>query len=70
MNPESVHRAIDGSLARLKTDYLDIWMFHRDDLTQPVGPLVDALDAEVKKGRIRAYGASNWSTERIQEAID
>ncbi|UAB72257.1 aldo/keto reductase [Vibrio sp. SCSIO 43132] len=70
VNPESVHRAIDGSLKRLKTDYLDIWMFHRDDLSQPVGPLVDALDEEVKKGRIRAYGASNWSTERIQEAID
>ncbi len=70
INPESVHKAIDGSLERLKTDYLDIWMFHRDDLSHPVGPLVDALDEEVKKGRIKAYGASNWSTGRIQEAIE
>ena len=70
INPESIHKAIDGSLERLKTNYLDIWMFHRDDPAHPVGPLVDALDAEVQEGRIKAYGASNWSTERIQEAID
>ncbi|MEM7128434.1 MAG: aldo/keto reductase [Chloroflexota bacterium] len=70
IDPESVHHAIDGSLERLKTDYLDIWMFHRDNLAHPVGPLVDALDEEVRKGRIKAYGASNWSTERIQEAIE
>ncbi len=70
INPQSIHRAIDGSLDRLKTDHLDIWMFHRDDLSQPVGPLVDALDEEVRTGRIKAYGASNWSTARIQQAID
>ena len=70
INPESVHRAIEGSLERLKTHYLDIWMFHRDDPSQSVGPLVDALDEEVKAGRIKAYGASNWRVERIQEAID
>lgn len=69
INPESIHKAIDGSLERLQTDYLDIWMFHRDDLSQPIGPLVDALDAEVKQGRLRTYGASNWSVERIGEAI-
>ena len=70
IDPESIHRAIDGSLARLQTDYLDIWMFHRDDPAQAVGPLVDALDEEVRGGRLRAYGASNWSTARIQQAID
>lgn len=70
INPESVHKAIDGSLKRLKSDYLDIWMFHRDAPHHPVGPLVDALDEEVRAGRIRAYGASNWTTARIQEAID
>lgn len=70
VDADSIHRAIEGSLSRLQTDYLDIWMFHRDDLSQPVGPLVDALDVEVKAGRIRAYGASNWTTERIQQAVD
>jgi len=70
ISPASIHRAIEGSLARLKTDHLDIWMFHRDDPSHSVGPLVDALDKEVKAGRIKAYGASNWTTERIQKAID
>ncbi len=65
-----IHRAIDGSLKRLKSDNLDIWMFHRDDPAHPVGPLVDALDERVRDGSIRAYGASNWSTARIQQAID
>ena len=70
IDPGSIHKAIDGSLGRLRTDYLDIWMFHRDDPSLPVGPLVDALDEEVRAGRIKAYGASNWTTARIQEAVD
>ena len=70
IDPPSIHRAVEGSLERLKTDHIDLWMFHRDRLDYPVGPLVDALDEEVKLGRIKAYGASNWSTTRIQEAID
>lgn len=70
ISPGSVHKAIDGSLERLKTDHLDIWMFHRDDPSQPVGPLVDALDEEVRAGRVKSAGASNWTSERIQEAVD
>ena len=45
-------------------------MFHRDDLSQPVGALVDRLGEQVSSGRLRVYGASNWSIARIQEAID
>ena len=70
IDPESIHRAIDGSLSRLKTDYLDVWMFHRDDINLPVDELVDALDEEVKSGRVRVIGASNWTTTRIQAGID
>lgn len=70
IDPDSVHRAIDGSLARLKVPTLDIWMFHRDDPAHPVGPLVDALDEEIRAGRLLAYGASNWRSARIKEAID
>ena len=68
IGPGQIHRAIDGSLARLKTDCLDIWMFHRDDPSLHVGPLVDALDEEVRSGRIRAWGASNWTPARLQQA--
>ena len=70
IGPDQIHRAIDGSLRRLKTDHLDIWMFHRDAPDLEVGPLVDALDDEIGQGRIRAWGASNWTTDRLQQAID
>ena len=70
IDPDRIHAAIEGSLARLKTDCLDIWMFHRDDPSLAVGPLVDALDEEVRAGRIRAWGASNWTTARLQQAAE
>ena len=43
-------------------------MLHRDDPDVPVGPIVEALNEHVRAGRIRAFGGSNWSVERIQEA--
>lgn len=68
VTPEYIHQAILGSLRRLGTGYLDIWLLHRDDPSVPVGPLVEALNRELEAGTIRAYGGSNWTTERIQEA--
>jgi len=70
IGPAQIHAAIDGSLARLQSDSMDIWMFHRDDPKLDVAPLVDALDDEIRRGRIRAWGASNWSTARLQQARD
>lgn len=69
ISSSSIRSAVEGSLRRLQTDYLDVWMPHRDDPTLEVGPIVEALSAEVTAGRIRTYGASNWSTDRIAEAI-
>lgn len=69
MSADTIEDAISGSLDRLKTDHLDVWMFHRDDPSLDVGPLVEALAREVTSGRILAYGASNWSTSRIADAI-
>lgn len=69
LSPKGIHAAIDGSLQRLGTDYLDVWMLHRDDETQDVAVFVEAMAEEVKRGRIRAYGGSNWSTQRLGEAI-
>ncbi len=66
--PEWIHKAIAGSLKRLGTSYLDIWLLHRDDPTVPVGEIVEALNRELEAGTIRAYGASNWTVERIEEA--
>ena len=58
------------SLARLRTNYIDLYLLHRDDRSVPVGPLVDALDEHARTGRIRAWGVSNWRHDRIQEAVE
>jgi aryl-alcohol dehydrogenase-like predicted oxidoreductase len=61
---------LHDSLARLQTDYVDIYMLHRDDPDVPVGPIVEALNEHRDAGRIRAFGGSNWRHERIQQAND
>src|SRR5262249_35178728 len=53
---------------RLHTDYIDLYLLHRDDEAVDVGALIEALNEERRKGRIRAFGASNWRVERIAEA--
>lgn len=69
--PDVISRQLDQSLERLKTDYIDVYFMHRDNPDIPVGEFVDAIDAEVKRGRIRGiYGGSNWTRERLDAAID
>jgi len=68
--PDIISKQLDQSLNRLKTDYVDIYFMHRDNTDVPVGEFVDAMDAEVKRGRIRGiFGGSNWTRERFDEAI-
>jgi len=68
--PEFIAAQLDQSLHRLQTDHVDIYFMHRDNLDVPVGEFVDAMDAEVKAGRIRGpFGGSNWTKERFDEAI-
>ncbi len=66
--PGEIHDSISRCLEKLGTDYLDIWAFHRDKQDEPVAPLLEALNEEVERGRIRAFGASNWTVSRIAEA--
>lgn len=70
MNPDALRADIEQSLERLKTDYLDIYFLHRDDLKLGVGPIMEALNGYVRTGAIRQIGASNWSHTRIQAAND
>jgi predicted dehydrogenase/aryl-alcohol dehydrogenase-like predicted oxidoreductase len=67
-NPAGVDREIRVSLDRLKTDYVDIYMLHRDNAQVDVGEFVDVLNRHVDAGRIRAIGVSNWCIERIEQA--
>lgn len=70
VRPEAIDQDIATSLEKLQTDYIDLYLLHRDDPNYPVGPIVECLNAHQQAGRIRAFGGSNWTTRRIQEAND
>lgn len=61
---------LEASLRHLQTEVIDLYWLHRDDPARPAGEILETLQAQVKAGKIRAYGGSNWSLERIKEAQD
>lgn len=67
-DPESLTRQLEESLERQGTDHADLYMMHRDNTDIPVGEFVDVMDEHLRAGRIRAYGGSNWTPERVDEA--
>lgn len=66
--PEAISQQLNTSLERLRTSYADIYMMHRDNLEVPVSEFIDSLNDHVKAGRIKVFGGSNWSIERVAEA--
>ncbi|RCX09865.1 aryl-alcohol dehydrogenase-like predicted oxidoreductase [Anaerobacterium chartisolvens] len=70
VNAKDLAEDLNRSLERLDTDYIDIYLLHRDDLDLPVGPIVEALNEHFAAGRIKSFGGSNWTHKRIQEAND
>lgn len=68
MTPEVIASDITTSLERLRIDRIDLYTLHRDDVRHPAGEIVETLNAEIKKGRIRFIGASNWRANRLAEA--
>ncbi len=67
-NPQAVGNQLTESLERLQTDYADLYFLHRDNPEIPVGEFVTALNEEIRAGRIKAFGGSNWTIPRIEEA--
>jgi len=68
VNRKGILEDVERSLQKLQTDYIDLYLFHRDDPEVDVDELVETMSELVKKGVIRAYGGSNWEVSRIQEA--
>ena len=68
VTPYDIGSDLHDTLARLQTDYVDLYVLHRDDPDVPVGPIVDTLNQYVRDGKIRAFGGSNWSATRLAEA--
>jgi aryl-alcohol dehydrogenase (NADP+) len=61
--------AIDGSLRRLQTDYVDLYQLHSDDATTPLDETLEALDTIVRSGKARYVGVSNFLAYRLARAI-
>ena len=66
--PVRVGPRLDITLDRSQTDYVDLYFLHRDNVDVPVDEWLDVMNAEERVGRIRVFGASNWSLARVQEA--
>lgn len=68
VEPGAIVSDLSESLERMGTGYADLYLLHRDDRAQPVGPIVDALNGLLRDGKCRAFGASNWTVGRLREA--
>lgn len=67
LTPKSIRQDLEDSLRRLKTDYIDIFMTHRQSLTTPVEDTVRELEKMKKEGKIRAFGLSNAKASEMEE---
>ena len=65
---EEMRKDLELSLKALRTDYIDLYFFHRDNEALPAGELIEVMERFVKEGKIRYYGCSNWSAMRMREA--
>ena len=61
--------AVEASLKRLNTDYIDLYQAHADDPSVPLDETLGAFAELIKAGKVRAIGASNYSAERLAEAL-
>lgn len=66
--PDAVTRQLIKSLERMRTHHVEIYILHRDNPDVPVGEFIDVLNEHVQAGRIKVFGGSNWSIERIEQA--
>ena len=67
--PAYIRSAVEDSLQRLQTDYIDLYQSHVDDPETPLADTLGAYQELIKSGKVRAIGASNHSAERFQEAL-
>jgi aryl-alcohol dehydrogenase-like predicted oxidoreductase len=61
-------QAIEASLRRLRTDTVDVYWYHRPDGVTPIAETLEALDELIRRGSVRAIGASNFSAQQLEEA--
>jgi aryl-alcohol dehydrogenase-like predicted oxidoreductase len=65
-----IEKQLEGSLRRLRTDYVDLYQCHRYDWDTPLEETMEALTRAVRSGKVRYIGFSEWPADRIQAALD
>ena len=70
LQPAYIRRAVEESLRRLQTDYIDLYQAHQDDASTPLEDTLQAFGELVEQGKVRVIGASNYTAPRLQEALE
>ena len=65
-----IFRAVERSLERLQTDYIDLYQSHADDEATPIEETLEAYAELIKQGKVRVIGASNYTAERLAAALE
>jgi aryl-alcohol dehydrogenase-like predicted oxidoreductase len=65
-----IFRAVERSLERLQTDYIDLYQSHQDDPATPLEETLGAYAELIKQGKVRAIGASNYTADRLAAALE
>jgi aryl-alcohol dehydrogenase-like predicted oxidoreductase len=69
LSAAQIHKQVDASLARLRTDHVDLYQCHRYDERTPLDETVAALSEVIRAGKARYWGFSEWSAEQVDAAI-
>jgi aryl-alcohol dehydrogenase-like predicted oxidoreductase len=67
-SPPYIRKAVEASLKRLGTDYIDLYFLHRPDAKTPIAETLGALNELVKSGKVREIGCSDFSVAQVEEA--
>ena len=68
MSHRDMVKDLDESLSKLRTDHIDLYFYHRDDCRQSIEEEIETMEGFVNQGKIRYYGCSNWSADRMKAA--
>jgi aryl-alcohol dehydrogenase-like predicted oxidoreductase len=69
LSATQIHKQIDASLARLQTDYVDLYQCHRHDSETPLQETMEALSEVVRSGKARHIGFSEWPVAKVEESL-
>jgi aryl-alcohol dehydrogenase-like predicted oxidoreductase len=70
LSRQQIHKQLDASLARLRTDYIDLYQCHRPDPDTPIEETMEALTEVSAAGKVRELGFSEWTVEQVEAGLE